>query len=463
MPRANQTAIKKPAQMNILKRPSAQAIRFSALMLVTLWLVSACSGSSDSLSGNSQNPVGSTTSVETGDNAIELTDNAPTVSEADMLGDGASDSAVNENEVGSPVVEDPLIQNSIQVNFDITVPAYQSDELHIELIWGEVNLTAMWVGDELWSASGDFPTRAENPLTITFYDDNGGTELAKYSQEFATGSVATESVQIPAEQFDATQFDSDQDGVSNLAELNAGTDPFLDEDSLLEINEAYGYSYYSRMSVSSDFEARLADERPFFDAFTQNADPDDAPESITSAIDIDANGNGTLSYSYYVGYDSFSLTGTRTHLENAISWEGNRSAYDGDYGHNVNFTNTVSVVDENTRSYVEEILGSNIGTYNYRWEISADLTGQLIDGSSLCEPVAGTASMTYWTNNSGSAVTESTAITVTTVSKELEDPYWRVVSLGDDNETTESFAREFRIGSSGDPDDAYFICDFVDF
>ena len=71
--------------------------------------------------------------------------------------------------------------------------------------------------------------------------------------------------------------------------------------------------------------------------------------------------------------------------------------------------------------------------------------------------------MTCWSNNSGSAVTEYTAITVTTVSKELEDPYWRVVSLGDENETTELFAREFKIGSSGDEDDAFFIGDFADF
>jgi len=132
---------------------------------------------------------------------------------------------------------------------------------------------------------------------------------------------------------------------------------------------------------------------------------------------------------------------------------------------NVNFTNTVTVVNENTRSFIEEIVGSNGGTYSFRWNISSNLTGRLIEGASFCEAIAGTISQTYSENNS------SFPDVITTVVKEIDDPYWRVESASSNNKMSEYFARELIInrpvGSTPAvelaPENKYFICDFVDF
>ena len=139
-----------------------------------------------------------------------------------------------------------------------------------------------------------------------------------------------------------------------------------------------------------------------------------------------------------------------------------RTAYDGDYGHAVDFNNTVTVIDEDTRSFAESVTGTNIGTYAFGWEISSTLTGTLLEGTSLCKPVAGTILRTYRRNLRGNDLTGSTDVTVTTVVKEVDDPYWRVASVNGDGETSEYFARELRIADSSYPEDVNFICDFVD-
>ena len=64
---------------------------------------------------------------------------------------------------------------------------------------------------------------------MTFYDDNGGIELASYERMLRTGSYAAESIQITVDEFDTGSWDTDEDGISNLDELI--TDPFLDEDA----------------------------------------------------------------------------------------------------------------------------------------------------------------------------------------------------------------------------------------
>jgi len=63
----------------------------------------------------------------------------------------ASDSETTDTDPTSSdsTVPDPLIQNTIRVNFDIEVPAYQSNALQVRLVWGEKAIAASWVGDEL--------------------------------------------------------------------------------------------------------------------------------------------------------------------------------------------------------------------------------------------------------------------------------------------------------------------------
>ncbi len=457
---------------------SVQPIYLPALMLIIAWSVAGCSASNESVVSESstsepQSSVGPT-ATEPDNNAFNGNLNATEANSGTVIvTDEINTDGVDEVVIHNAVVEDPLVQNTILVTFDITVPFYLSNKLRVDLAWGDINLTAKWVGGQFWSASGEFPTQTEHPLTITFYDDNGAVELARYSQTYRTASNVSEAVPIQAEQFDATPFDNDGDGVSNLDELNAGTNPFLDEDSLLEIKDFYSLSRndtrFSRMSVSESFESRLPDDRPYIGTFDRDPDwgawgelvlPD---PSVDGDINIDADGNGTLTMQAGEIDRPFQirLNGNRTHSESSISWEVVRQAWNDDYYHKENVTNTVSVIDENVREFVEVVTGSNTGTYEFTWEVNTNLTGNLIEGSSLCKPVAGSAVITHWTV---SVRGRYASILTTTVSKEIDDPYWRVVEVENNMlETREYFVRELRVQQrTADPDAAFFVCDFVD-
>lgn len=259
--------------------------------------------------------------------------------------------------------QDPLVQNSIQVSFEITVPAYQSNELRVDLAWGKQNLTAMWVGDEFWTASGEFPTSTQHVLTVIFYDENGDVELASVNQEFTTGSNAAEVYKISADQFDTNRWDSDEDGVDNLDELVAGTDPLLDIRDYVVLD-------YS-MSVTNQFDFLVNEERPYIRSYDEHTpSPDNGAYRTTSRtgdINIDASGDGTLSH--YLAERSNAhwldrwLTGTRTNSGNSILWEGEWKNCDGDYTHTINFTSEVTLTNEDTREIVESMDGVYYGTY----------------------------------------------------------------------------------------------------
>jgi len=224
------------------------------------------------------------------------------------------------------------------------------------------------VGGQFWSITGEFPTETEQLLTITFYDKNGAVELARYSQEYRVGSNVSETVRIPADQFDANQFDSDGGGVNNLVELNVGTDPFVDEDSQLEVIDSFALNnaggQYSRISVSQTIESLVLHDRPYIDSYE------------TDCCVVFENG-----YSVKTLFGIFRIN-----------------------------------TDSETRQS------------NYE---SPDL---------------------------------STTTVVTTVSKEIDDPYWRVVTVKSDSDTTEYFARDLHILHDRDDEESdYFTCDFVDF
>ena len=361
----------------------------------------------------------------------------------------------------APTGQAPVIQNTTRVTFDITVPSYQSNELSVGLVWGELSLTAMWVGDEYWTASADFPIQTEENLTVTFYDRYGDMELASFSQELSTGSNDAESFVVLADQFEANQFDEDDDGVSNLDELLAGTDPQINEASLLEIRDFVTLPS-DIMSQSQQLEAQLSDERPYTENFSQFipiSDSDDsAGTTVNRNINIDSEGNGDVSFSSWAPWDRSSQSGVRTNNGITIQWEGSLSTYDGDYGRSRNFSNELSVVDATTRDFIQEVDEVYSGFYRDTWDTSSDVRGVLIEGTSLCKPVSGTMSRIRGSTRNSFPFRTTTI----TVSKEEGDQFWRVVDENEE-ETIEYFARELRLRYSvADRDYPTFICTSVD-
>ncbi len=127
-------------------------------------------------------------------------------------------------DTGTGTVDSPEF-SSTEVRFDITVPAYQSDELQLDVLWGTTSLQASWVADETWTTSAQLPLDTEERLYVSFHDHFGSTTLATFETSFRTSVQAAETYTIAASEFDSDRWDNDEDGVSNLDELTLGTDP----------------------------------------------------------------------------------------------------------------------------------------------------------------------------------------------------------------------------------------------
>jgi len=454
------------------------ATRTAALLFICSLLMAGCSGSSD------------TPALSDDDNVVsDIDSNATTAqSEADSISSEVNDDVIVSasdpiEETSEPVapasdnipantvaneqnseptteaVPDPLVQNRAQVDFRITVPAYQSNALQVRLTWGDTDVTADWVGDELWTTSLDLPTDTEHTLMVTFFDNNGDIELASFEDQYRTGSNAAEMFNIAAAQFNSEQWDADNDGTSNLDELIAGSDPVIDEDSLLEVRDFFIVNGQSRFSVSANFEAAIGGERPFFDMFEELEPGIERDRFIQSSTDITSEGNGTYTFQESFGSSLLrSDNGTRTRSDNSITWEGRHGSFIDGFQFGANFTNTVTVLDNDTVSFVQEIEGSRGDSYTTTWMSSSNFTATKIESSTLCKPIAGTFTESL---NSNRGPVQRTL----TISKEVDDRYWRAVEVeAITNTTMEYFIRElFIFGNTDDePIDIYFICDFVD-
>jgi len=204
-------------------------IRIAIALSISSLLVSGCSGSNDSQSPVETEVVSSDgMNVIANEDAVELDDGSEEGATSDTVDETLNETASGSGteattEAPDPVVPDPLVQNLTVVVFNITIPAYVSDALQVRVVWGDKDISAEWVGDEFWSATDEFPTNTDHLLVVTFYDDNGDITLGSFEQNFKTGTNDSEVYTVTADQFNTDQWDSDNDGVSNINELVAGT------------------------------------------------------------------------------------------------------------------------------------------------------------------------------------------------------------------------------------------------
>jgi len=400
-------------------------------ILVTSLIVSGCSGSS-----TPQSQVG-TQSASANDPAIEPGESDP------------------ETMTGVP---DPMMQNSVQVEFDITVPRYASNALKVTVLWGDKNINASWVGDEYWSASDDFPTNTEQLLSVTFYDKNGAVVLGTHERNYKTGTNASETYSISADEFETESWDVDGDGVSNLDESRAGTDPLTNEmaaDAELPVKQwldQHGLTAIGVIRDSSDlYEASIPGDRPYFE-YLEEIVPWEFDENWTltntkkRTIDLDASGTGT--YSTYTrtefnpsDHTSVTESGTRTNTGSSIIWTGTYNRYQREsvVSTDIDFGLETRNIDAQTRFQTGEFKWSYTNSSSSGISINYTLTGKPVEDSSMCEAVSGT--ITYF----GSRYK---------VSKNVDDPLWRATVFDGAGQITEEYFV--------DPLKPQFFCEFSD-
>jgi len=102
--------------------------------------------------------------------------------------------------------------------------------------------------------------------------------------------------------------------------------------------------------ASTDSAMSQASDDDIADNDLSNSTATEPVTTDTTLINIDSEGTGTLSRVNQFGSQTITHSGTSTYSDNTVSWDASRYAYDGDYRHHGNVINTVTVVDENTRT-----------------------------------------------------------------------------------------------------------------
>lgn len=412
--------------------------------------------------------------VSTGDAAVinttdaGVTDSAEDDSTTDTGTDidSAPDPTEN-NESNNDVVDssmgdaqpDPMTPISTVVDFEITVPAHISDALQLEMSWGSKELATWWVGDELWAASDTFPVDARQLLTITFTDVNGDVVLGVYEADFHTGINASEIYKISAEQFETEQWDDDGDGVSNLAESVAGTNPLIIETEQLDVRVAF-YDAGGLLANVWEYEQKLV-ELPYFEQsehVTNRPWIGDQASYVSSriTIDIDENGTGTFDdYNLYIDQQSDRTTinnnAVRTNTGDSITYVATWDRFHGGaaVGNYWGITSDTTVIDAQMRTQTAELYSGESGTGNGgRLETTYTLTGHRIADSAGCEADYGV--LTYEFHK---VFTSADDVLITTVSKGIDDEYWNVTTTTQNG----SVVDEYLVQNLGKG----FYCDLV--
>lgn len=385
--------------------------------------------------------------------------------------DSDTDITIAEESVASPV--DPDIA---RVQFNMTVPAYMSDALQVEIDWSSGSERAQWVVDEDWTATIDFPSN--NGLyyyfNVRFLGNNGLTILGSYDMQFSYEDNAgtTSVIVIDADDFDTIRWDNDQDGATNLNELRAGTDPDVSSQvyplpvltTIVHPDNFAGTSSRSKLAeFSAGYEDVLSDERPYF--FHEHEPLEEGSiygTTRTVTVEIDAFGNAAYEFED-IWYDPNTTqtrrkVGLRVNTGSSIQWSGT-SYYlgSGAYrGHEYEFSNETRIIDAGVLGQQGTVVGGPIGYAVGGLSLTYDIQGPLLPNTGYCQPTAGTLAFNdrYDTDPYDVEGARLPVNYLFEVSKRVADEFWNVLVFDSDNGLIDNYLVQ-RL-------DFQFRCDFQD-
>ena len=151
--------------MYTLISKNTNLIRLTVFSILCALFILGCSGSNDSQSPSGIDAVneGAVSNIENDTEASSPED--PPGDEASIETETDSTTVPLDTETTGSVVPE-LMTLATRVDFDITVPAFQSNALQVRLQWGDRDISAGFVVDESWAVVVDFPTDTENTLFV---------------------------------------------------------------------------------------------------------------------------------------------------------------------------------------------------------------------------------------------------------------------------------------------------------